>query len=318
MEVKTKDTGKTSAFTKGVGRIANRVSSDKDPRWAYFTMQKMVRNPNVRKRLAKLEAKFKSKTDGLALSTEAQHLVRELADHGKTSELSLIGADAVDTMYTYMANKRWIDRSRKEIGNFPMLETPKETQLAHLELDDVLRAPGLLKLAGDPLILSALEAYFGCKPSVEVIQASWSPPSEKEAIRSQLFHRDTDGLQFIKLFLFLTDVTEESGPHCFVLNSHDKNKLTKPGFFTDEEVVKSFGESNVEYITCPKGTHFLENTYGVHKGTQPKSEGRLMVQILYCSHPTIYPPKEPVLGSADLSELGVPDLDRYAFRKFVK
>ncbi len=318
MEVKRNVDGNASAFAKGVVRLANKASSDKDPRWAYFTVQKMVRNPHVRNRLARIEAKFKKRTSNLNLSPQSSGLVDQLANHGKTSELSLIDSAGVDNMYEYMSAKRWIDIKRPEVSPFPMMETPEDIQLAHLQLDDLVRAPGLLKLANNPVILTALEAYFGCKPSCEMMQASWSPPSKRNAVRSQVFHRDTDGFQFIKLFLFLTDVTEESGPHCFVLNSHNKNKLTKPGFFTNEEVVEAFGEENVMYITCPKGTHFLENTYGVHKGTQPKSKGRLMVQVLYCSHPTIYPPKEPILTERDLVELGVEDLDRYTFRKFIK
>ncbi|NND70189.1 MAG: hypothetical protein HKN43_01280 [Rhodothermales bacterium] len=314
----TQTTSGDNGFIKGFSRVMNRISGDRDATWFYFNFQKMVRSPNVRKKLARIEASFKANSDPDLFTEEILDIAAELGRHGKTSPLSLISAEHVDEMYSYMAEKKWVDRQRKDIGEFALDGVPEDTQLAHLPLEDVLRAPHLLRLANDPSILLAIEKQFGCKPSAEVIQASWSPPSKKEAIRSQLFHRDTDGLQFIKLFIFLTDVTEDSGPHCFVLNSHDANKLTKPGFFTEEQVIDSFGEENITFISCPKGTHFLENTYGVHKGTQPKGHGRLMVQVLYCSHPTIYPPKKPVLSSDDLNALGVEDLDRYVFRKFVQ
>ena len=296
----------------------NRFSGDRDATWFYFNLQKMVRSPQVRKKLAKIEASFREHSDPSLFTDEILKIAGELEQEGKCSPLSLISEEHVDEMYRYMAARKWIDRDRKELGEFGLDNVPEDTQLAHLPLMDVLRAPHLLKLANQPSILLAIEKQFGCKPCAEVIQASWSPPSKKDAIRSQLFHRDTDGLQFIKLFLFLTEVTEDSGPHCYVLNSHDSNKLTKPGFYTEEQVVESFGEENITFISCPKGTHFLENTYGVHKGTKPTGRGRLMIQILYCSHPTIYPPKEPVLTEDDLKTLGVENLDKYVFRKFVK
>lgn len=308
---------KGGTVLRGINRVLNRASGNRDANWVYFNAQKLVRSPGMRKTLARIEAKFQQRSGSLDLADEATAMARELEDHGKTSELSLIGMDEVDAMYRYMEGKQWVDRKKPELGTFDIHSVPEATQLAHLPLEDVIRTPGLLKLASHPSILSSLEKYFGCKPSAEVIQASWSPPSKKEAIRSQLFHRDTDGLQFIKLFLFLTDVTEDAGPHCFVLNSHDKNKLTKTGFFSEEEVVDSFGDENIIYITCPKGTHFLENTYGVHKGTQPTGRGRLMVQVLYCGHRTIYPPSAPVLTGSDLEELGATDIDRHVFRKFV-
>lgn len=308
---------KGGTVLRGINRVLHRASGSRDSNWVYFNAQKLVRNPNIRKKLAQLEARFQERSEDLQLSDEAVSMARELEAHGKTSELDLIGLDQVDAMYQYMEGKEWVDRKKPELGSFSIHNVPEETQLAHLPLEDVLKTPGLLQLASHPSILASLEKYFGCKPSAEVIQASWSPPSTREAIRSQLFHRDTDGLQFIKLFLFLTDVSEDAGPHCFVLNSHDKNKLTKTGFFTEDEVVDSFGDENIVYITCPKGTHFLENTYGVHKGTQPTGRGRLMVQVLYCGHRTIYPPGAPVLDGSDLVELGATGIDRHVFRKFV-
>ena len=127
----------------------SRISGDRDANWFYFNMQKMVRSPQMRKRLAKIEASFKDNSDPSLFTQEILAISDELAKHGKSQPLDLISADKVEEMYQYMKGKDWIDRSRSELGSFSIDEVPDDTQLAHLQLEDVLYEVGecALKLA---------------------------------------------------------------------------------------------------------------------------------------------------------------------------
>jgi hypothetical protein len=108
----------------------------------------------------------------------------------------------------------------------------------------------------------------------------------------QNFHRDIDDLRFVKLFCYLTDVDEESGPHVYLPGSHRANKLTATGRYQEEEVYQAFGEPR--RFTGPAGLTFLENTYGFHRGLPVKSKPRLIFQVLYSLRPNGYGPKRPI------------------------
>jgi len=115
---------------------------------------------------------------------------------------------------------------------------------------------------------------------------------------AQLYHRDGDDYRFCKLFVQLTDVDEDGGPHTFVEGSHDWNTVRAlrekwsggPVEFNewyfgtlrkaDDKVERVFGRKGVK-LTGPAGTRFLVDTSGIHKGTPPVKADRLMAQVLY-------------------------------------
>lgn len=53
----------------------------------------------------------------------------------------------------------------------------------------------------------------------------------------------------------------------FVKGFHKQNALTEIRRFSDAETESTFGANNLVRFTGPAGTAFLENTYGIHRGT---------------------------------------------------
>lgn len=64
-------------------------------------------------------------------------------------------------------------------------------------LPDVIDAPHLLELANSDRILSLVESYLGCRPTLYSLNAFWSFPGS-HALRPDLqkFHRDRDDFKF--------------------------------------------------------------------------------------------------------------------------
>lgn len=151
-----------------------------------------------------------------------------------------------------------------------------------------------MDIVNNPDILASMASILGCKPTISNLSAWWSVAGKSPAQGPEKFHRDIDDWMFIKLFLYLTDVTEEAGPHVFVRGSHRIPKLLQVRRHEDDEVKREFGEENVLQFTGPAGTAFLENTFGFHKGTPPRAVNRLIFQAQYSLSPIGIYDYEPV------------------------
>lgn len=66
------------------------------------------------------------------------------------------------------------------------------------------------------------QEYLACKPIHDLVLMWWSAPHSNKASSeaAQLYHFDMDHLKFLKFFIYLTDVDEHNGPHCYVRKSH--------------------------------------------------------------------------------------------------
>jgi hypothetical protein len=161
-------------------------------------------------------------------------------------------------------------------------QLPAGTALAPYPLLTVLTCPGVLEIVNSPAILRIVARYLGCKPTLASIGIRWSMPIDSEALPEvQTFHRDTQDWLFVTLFIYLTDVDAESGPHSFVTTSHNSSGTLRARSFTTAEVEKEYGIENIVQIVGPRGTNFIANTYGIHKGVLPLRRPRLMLQASY-------------------------------------
>jgi hypothetical protein len=114
------------------------------------------------------------------------------------------------------------------------------------------------------------------------VDAWWTFISDKNKadLYSQMYHSDRERLNFVKFFVYLTDVDLASGPHAYALKSHKKRpfSMRSDRRYNDTEVEKNFECLN---ITGKAGTVIVANTQGLHKGVSPTltNVGRLILQI---------------------------------------
>jgi len=140
------------------------------------------------------------------------------------------------------------------------------------------------RLITDPTILSVAQKYIQSVPINIQTNVWWSVAGKKDP--TQDFHQDCEDLKFLKVFIYLSDVTKKNGPHCYVRGS--RNNLKTPSKYnTSNRVPDSFIKQNypaedILKFTGKKGTIIFENTNGFHKGS-PLIEGhRIMLQLEFC------------------------------------
>ncbi len=240
-------------------------------------------------------------------------LVRELEESGFAYLSDLVSRRQIDEIFEYLRDKKCYDRWRPESGEFLISDAPSNCHVAPYMDVDVMRCPHLLRIANHSDILAAMEKLFGCKPTLSQLGLWWSLPGHSKAEDAELFHRDVDEWQFIKLFVYLTDVDSCSGPHVFIKGSPAVKKLIRIQRYADCDVEREFGMENIIRFTGKAGTAFLENTFGLHKGQMPTSGNRLLFQAQYSLHRIGIYRYNPLLRGPEDSEL-----DPYINRLFLR
>lgn len=146
----------------------------------------------------------------------------------------------------------------------------------------------MLDLASDPLLLAIVQQYMGVPPifntPVAFLNSFVKAKNEKALSNTaQLYHHDMHRLQFVKMFIYLTDVVETSGPHTLIQGTHRRrpDALWEDGRHTDATVARHGMLKDEIRINGQAGTIFLVDTSCLHKGSHPEKESRLMAQMQY-------------------------------------
>jgi hypothetical protein len=297
-------------------KLARGIKVLTDKRYMQFYAQRQIRSIPSRERIAdRLAGRLPAfKTDGVQ-ETSAPAAV--LKDRGYLFIDNLVSEEKLQAMRAFFSVNACADPYRPALGEFVAPDhAPPETHVAFFSNGTIVRAPYGLEIANDPRVLSIVSEFLGAKPTISLLTAWWSMPhKDGKAEEAERFHRDVDDIRFVKLFCYLTDVDEVSGPHVFVPGSQNINKLTRIRRYNDSEIVDAFGENSLRTFTGKAGTAFLENTFGFHRGVPPSQKPRLLFQVLYSLRTSIYGPDKPV------GRIGVdgipPDIDPFINRVYL-
>lgn len=160
----------------------------------------------------------------------------------------------------------------------------------------LLSSPEIAALAFNPSLIAVAQRFLGAPPIHTQITCWWSTPHSRslEHVKSaaQQFHQDRDYIKFVKIFVHLTDVTDDNGPHEFIAGSNadyaavTKNKLRSSKRLTDEYLHSVYPSQRFRRFSAPRGTLLLEDTSGFHKGNPVAKGHRLMLQFEFAS--TLY------------------------------
>jgi hypothetical protein len=202
----------------------------------------------------------------------------------------IIEAEKLFTGRLLLSNNSYVEnqsltKSRKE--NKPVrLDYYSESILEH--------SPEIQSIAKSSYFLKIAESFLGVPPSLDSV-AAWrtfplgsdSSPSSKGA---QLFHYDLDRLSWLKIFIYLTNVDENSGPHWYVEGSHipenKRKNILKRGYvrLEDEELEFVYGKNKLKKVMGSAGTILYGNTLAFHKGESPRSSERLILELQYTAN----------------------------------
>lgn len=280
-------------------RVSHLQTITRDPRWWRFYLQRRFMGTRLRPFLARAASKLRPAVE---VQEEAEPAIGALEQEGLWRLGSLLTADQCAEVRAHLSKLPVHDPYRPGFGSFLPEggEQPNGCHVAHHDAADILRAPYLLDLANNPRLLSIASAFLGCKPVLGYLAAWWSYPTGNGPQQAEFFHRDVDDWRFLKLFVYLSDVGTENGPHVYVPGSSSSGKLRRLGRFSDPEVEAAFGPDGSLELTGRAGDAFLEDTFGLHKGQPVTSGRRLMFQAVYSMWPLPYGPRRPALPAGDV------------------
>ncbi|WP_155242600.1 phytanoyl-CoA dioxygenase family protein [Candidatus Pelagibacter ubique] len=109
---------------------------------------------------------------------------------------------------------------------------------------------------------------------------------------AQFFHWDNDFSKFLKLYIYLTDVDVDSGPHIYIPKSHKKKKLESslPRLYDDNFIYNSY-DQKIEY-KGKAGSIFFTDGYGLHKGETPQKNSRIILNVHFGRNKILYSNKD--------------------------
>ena len=194
-------------------------------------------------------------------------------------------------------------------NNFVKHGQPEQTYTSNsawcVSQADVINIPEVQELIGDEKLLSVIQEYLGTKPILTQANLWFTHNINTDfSTNAQLFHRDFDHERWLKVFVYLNDVTYRNGPHCFVKHSHREVGSVGRGAYTresDDTILRHYPKEHIVMHEGRRGTLVIEDTRGYHKGLPVIDGERIMLQFEYSINPS-YGRQQPSLRLVSPSE----------------
>ena len=187
--------------------------------------------------------------------------------------------------------------------------------------DGIAADDPLLAIALDRKLLEVIASYFGLWPSLYYISAWLHYPTEGTERVSQLWHRDPEDLQVIKVFIYLDDVNENGGPFSYIPGTQPfgyrtaaAREVKKKKRLTDAEIGRGFPPDSWKVCTGSASTMILADTVGYHRGGKPTVGRRILITCAFTSGAPI---KEPRVKLQSVPGWASSDIQRAAIRRLL-
>ncbi|MBM84760.1 MAG: hypothetical protein CMM47_01895 [Rhodospirillaceae bacterium] len=231
-----------------------------------------------------------------------------LNDDGLCRLGPLLSASQISEVLAKVKHSELKDQWEIVPGMFQHVDIPSEVHVATYLMPTILTVPHLVEIANHPDVLARVTRYLGAPPTIQTYEMWWSLAGREKAMGPQLFHEDRHCYKFLKLFVYLTDVDMNAGPHVYVRGSastilrerrleamkklsaaagHAAQEMLSTVRISDRDISLFFGDERIETVTGKAGDSFLADTAGFHKGLLPTQQDRLVFQVLYTLLPTI-------------------------------
>lgn len=184
----------------------------------------------------------------------------------------------------------------------------------------IRREDPFVQLFLDDAVLAIVNGYMGMYTRFYYHMLGLIRPmtDKAEARQSQRWHRDPEDKKIVKMFLYLNDVDEDTGPFTYIVSSHYGGRWRyvfpqRPphGYYPlDGAVEKIIPSTYTKVCTGRAGTIIFCDTSGLHKGGYAKKHERLMYTAGFLSSAS----RRPLLYKRpdDLASWGLASAQRFA------
>ncbi len=141
----------------------------------------------------------------------------------------------------------------------------------------------LIELLFDADVVEIARRYLGVHPVVSQLPNAWFsfPVASVDSKSAQNWHWDCDRVSWLKVFVYVTDVSSLNGPHSFIEGSHrDLAVHSKNSRYRDDAVTEAYPGKQRDF-TATRGQILFEDTRGLHRGTPVREGYRLILQFEY-------------------------------------
>tara|TARA_B100000029_G_scaffold515265_1_gene621417 strand:+ start:6383 stop:7321 length:939 start_codon:yes stop_codon:yes gene_type:complete len=164
----------------------------------------------------------------------------------------------------------------------------QDLEIPHVALDiDLSKTKFIKELATSEFFMNLSKRYINAQKISISGQCYLSNPinsseSEKKD-NAQYYHYDNDFKKFFKVFVYLSDVNSSAGPHSFVSKTNIKKcfKHIIAERIDDKEIKKFYDLNDIRIFSGEKGHVIIEDTFGLHKGSSPTKESRIVLILIY-------------------------------------
>lgn len=149
------------------------------------------------------------------------------------------------------------------------------------------------RFALEDALLNIANSYFGMLVKLRYYNFWYTFSTSGAARESQLWHFDREDNYILKVFLYLKDVDEGTGPFTYAPETHRKGRFwgQQPEYAMENGVRRSTDEQMSAVVPSrewikgigKKGTIIFADTRGFHKGGEARTGDRLMYTCMYTS-----------------------------------
>lgn len=243
-------------------------------------------------------------------ASDVESIAAQVAEDGVYVLPELLNAEVTANIQSELAEQPFLNRTTKETTTGISGDSKLEGAWWIKDAPQAASADVLQQLALDPTLLGIAQNVLGAMPIHVQTNAWWTFPingegESAEAIQkknAQWFHQDMEFIDFVKVFVYLSDVDANNGPHVYVKGSVHDYEEKLPGVnvstrVSDEDIESAFGTDRVQSVTGKAGTIAIVNTRGYHKGAPVLEGHRLLLQFEYTSSLYFNPvPAFPISG----------------------
>lgn len=154
-------------------------------------------------------------------------------------------------------------------------------------IDPFVTYPELLKIALDDNLVNLAKSYFETDDIyITGVNFRRSYANDLNANDTQMYHRDRHTYKGLKIFIYLNNVDEDTGPFQYITNSH-KNWpfLSNRKYRWEDNYIETYyGKKSLFSATGSVGDIILADTTGFHKGKRLNKNNRTMLTLNYSTH----------------------------------
>ena len=229
-----------------------------------------------------------------ALPNEAARVLYDLNRNGValTSVQALLGENSCYGELTRAVDQREVDMaSQLDAFRASMVDGTQAAQKRYVtgllpENGPLNPRDVYVRLALQDPIPQIVNAYYGMYVSLRHCNIWHNFVTKDKPSQSQLWHRDPEDRYILKMFVYLVDVDEGSGPFVYAGGSHPKRKLPRaPAFHHKDGNTPRSDDAQMaevvpadQWVTClgPRGTIVFADTRGYHKGGLARERDRIL------------------------------------------